>query len=78
MLHTWREGEVSNSNEPEVQKTAHVENVYEGLNVKNDEGLNACSKVYLLKEYFCKMYPTCVSSKLCEFIHQEKQKTPQN
>ena len=20
------------------------------------------------KEYFCEMYPTCVSSKLCEFI----------
>ena len=32
------------------------------------EGLNATPKVYLLKEYFCKMYPTCVSSKLCEFI----------
>ena len=26
------------------------------------------SEVYLSKEYFCKMYPTCVSSKLCEFI----------
>ena len=33
------------------------------------EGLNARPKVYLLKEYFCEMYPTCVSSKLCEFIH---------
>ena len=32
------------------------------------EGLNARPKVYLSKEYFCKMYPTCVSSKLCEFI----------
>ena len=32
------------------------------------EGLNARSEVYLSKEYFCKMYPTCVSSKLCEFI----------
>ena len=32
------------------------------------EGLNAPPKVYLSKEYFCKMYPTCVSSKLCEFI----------
>ena len=28
------------------------------------------SKVYLSKVYFCKMYPTCVSSKLCEFILQ--------
>ena len=26
------------------------------------------SKVYLSKVYFCEMYPTCVSSKLCEFI----------
>ena len=37
-----------------------LENVYEGL--------NAGPKVYLSKEYFCEMYPTCVSSKLCEFI----------
>ena len=29
---------------------------------------NAHSEVYLSKEYFCKMCPTCVSSKLCEFI----------
>ena len=28
-------------------------------------------KVYLSKEYFCEMYPTCVSSKLCEFILSE-------
>ena len=33
------------------------------------EGLNARPKVYLSKEYFCEMYPTCVSSELCEFIH---------
>ena len=26
------------------------------------------SKVYLSKVFFCEMYPTCVSSKLCEFI----------
>ena len=32
------------------------------------EGLNARPKVYLSKEYLCEMYPTCVSSKLCEFI----------
>ena len=32
------------------------------------EGLNARPKVYLSKEYFCEMYPTCASSKLCEFI----------
>ena len=32
------------------------------------EDLNAPSEVYLSKEYFCKMYPTCVSSKLCEYI----------
>ena len=35
------------------------------------EGLNARPKVYLSKEYFCKIYPTCVSSKLCEFISFE-------
>ena len=35
------------------------------------EGLNARPKVYLSKEYYCETYPTCVSSKLCEFIlHQ--------
>ena len=52
-----------------VYEGLNVKNVYEGLNVKNVyEGLNARSKVYLSKEYFCKMYPTCVSSKLCEFI----------
>ena len=34
------------------------------------EGLNARPKVYLSKEYFCKMYPTCVSSKLFEFIQR--------
>ena len=37
-----------------------LENVYEGLNTR--------PKVYLPKEYFCEMYLTCVSSKLCEFI----------
>ena len=37
-----------------------LENVYEGLNAR--------PKVYLSKEYFCEMYPACVSSKLCEFI----------
>ena len=31
--------------------------------------LNARSKVYLSKEYFCKIYPTCMSSTLCEFIY---------
>ena len=36
------------------------------------EGLNARPKVYLSKEYLCKMYPTCVSSKLCEFISLHK------
>ena len=47
-----------------------LENAYEGLNVKNVyEGLTAHSEVYLSKEYFCKMYPTCVSSKLCKFIY---------
>ena len=40
-----------------------LENEYEGLNVNNVyEGLNARSEVYLSKEYFCKMHPTCVSS----------------
>ena len=38
-----------------------LENVYEGLNAR--------PKVYLSKKYFCEMYPTCVSSKLCEFIN---------
>ena len=37
-----------------------LENVYEGLNAR--------PKAYLSKEYFCEMCPTCVSSKLCEFI----------
>ena len=37
-----------------------LENIYEGE--------NALSEVYLSKEYFCEMYQTCVSSKLCEFI----------
>ena len=43
-----------------------LENVYEGLNAR--------PKVYLSKEYFCEMYPTCVSSKLCEFILVENRK----
>ena len=30
------------------------------------------SKVCLSKVYFCEMYPTCVSSKLCEFIWSSK------
>ena len=53
-----------------VYEGLNVKNVYEGLNVKNVyEGLNARSEVYLSKEYFCKMSgPTCMSSKLCEFI----------
>ena len=38
-----------------------LENLYEGLNAR--------PKVYLSKECFCEMYPTCVSSKLCEFIY---------
>ena len=50
-------------------KAKMLKNVYEGLNVKNVyEGLNARSEVYLSKVYFCEIYPTCVSSKLCEFI----------
>ena len=36
------------------------------------EGLNARSQVYLSKEYFCKMYTTCVTLKLCEFIRKLK------
>ena len=35
-------------------KAKMLENVYEDL--------NAPSKVYLSEEYFCEMYPTCVSS----------------
>ena len=38
-----------------------LENVYESLDAR--------PKVYLSKEYYCEMYPTCVSSKLCEFIY---------
>ena len=34
-----------------------LKNVYEGLNARS-------------KVYFCEMYPTCVSSKLCEFIYK--------
>ena len=45
----------------ECMKASMLKNVYEGL--------NALSKVYLSKEYFCKMYPTCVSSKLCKYIN---------
>ena len=41
-------------------KAEMLKNVYEGL--------NAQPKEYLSKEYFCEMYPTCVFSKLCEFI----------
>ena len=37
-----------------------LENIYEGLNAR--------PKVYSSQECFCEMYPTCVSSKLCEFI----------
>ena len=36
------------------------------------EGLNARPKVYLSKEYFYEIYPTCVSSELCEFIFISK------
>ena len=50
-------------------KALMLENVYAGLNVY--EGSNARSEVYLSKEYFCEMYPTCVSSKLCKFIFTE-------
>ena len=44
-----------------------LENVYEGLNARK------CiwrlkAKVYLSKEYFCKMYPTCVSSLRVYFV----------
>ena len=42
------------------------------------EGLNARPKVYLSKEYFCEMYPTCVSSKLCEFIRLVPIKIPKS
>ena len=52
-----------------VYEGINARNVYEGLNARNIyEGLNARSKVYSPKEYFCEMYPTCVSSKLCKFI----------
>ena len=33
-----------------------------------NDPLPAGSKVYSSKVYECEMYPTCVSSKLCEFI----------
>ena len=41
------------------------------------EGLNARPKVYLSKEYFCEMYPTCVSSKLCEFFMMKQRLRPE-
>ena len=41
-----------------------IKNVYEDF--------NATPKVYLSKEYFCEMYPTYVSSKLCELIFLQK------
>ena len=60
-----------------VYEGLNVKNVYEGLNVENVyEGLNARSEVYLSKKYFCKMYPTCMSSKFCEFINFEEKKHP--
>ena len=40
------------------------------------EGLNARCQVYLSKEHFCEMYPTCVSSKHCEFIWSLSPQTP--
>ena len=56
-----------------VYEGLNVKNVYEGLNVKNVyKGLNARSEVYLSNEYFCKMYPTCVSLKLCKFFLLQK------
>ena len=51
-------------------KALMLKNVYEGLNAR--------SEVYLSKEYFCKMYPTCVSSKLCEFIYSPTKGQVQN
>ena len=52
-----------------VYEVLNVKNVYDGLNLKNlYDGLNARFVVYLSKEYFCKMYLTCVFSNLCEFI----------
>ena len=32
------------------------------------EVMRKIAEVFLSKEHFCEMYPTCVSSKLCEFI----------
>ena len=46
-------------------KAEMIENVYEGLNARPDVF------VYLSKKYFCEMYPTCVSFKLCELFTQE-------
>ena len=43
-------------------KAKILENAYEGL--------NAPFEVYLSKEYFCEIYPACVSSKFCEFIRE--------
>ena len=29
------------------------------------------NKVYLAEDFFCEVYLTCVSSKLCEFIYKK-------
>ena len=47
-------------------KAQMLENVYEGFNAR--------CEVYLSKEYFCEIYPACVSSKLqvssnCTNVH---------
>ena len=41
--------------------------MYDGSNVLQ-KYIHVFSKVYFPKLYFCEVYPTCVSSKLCEFI----------
>ena len=51
-----------------------LENVYECLNAENEyEGLNARSKVYLSKVYFCEMYRlTCLLSFAILFLFKTR------
>ena len=45
-----------------------LKNVYAGLNARKCIWRLKCSPQSVFIEYFCEMYLTCVSSKLCEFI----------
>ena len=63
MLNLFRHARVSSTN-PVGKWVSHTF----GFPISGRTGDDARSKVYLSKVYFCEMYPTCLSSKLCEFI----------